>query len=270
MDSSNHEAARQASPASRQAVARLVDEHGGRLFSLARRFCGDEASAEDLVQEVFLSALRSWDGFRGEAEEATWLYRIAARACGRMKRPRAGQPAHIGSLDELLPFGEPRIAVIADEQEEGVRLAIRREARERVEREIALLPDEFRVPLVLKEIVGFETGPIAEILDLPEATVRSRVHRARLKLRAAVDGALPRAPGVAPPPAYPERTCLDLLDAKQAALDRGVPFDSAVICDRCRSVFATLDLTREACLDLAEDGLPEGVRDRLRQRLAAG
>lgn len=252
------------------AVGRLVEEHGGALYAIARRLCGDPDEAEDLVQEVFLRAHASWSGFRGESSERAWLYRIAANACRRMHRPRAGEPDRIGSLDELLPWGEPRIAVIASEQEEAAQIRIRAESRERLEAEIARLPDAFRMPLVLKEIAGLSASEIGGILGVGEGTVRSRVHRARLKLRAAVDRALPRREGEAPPPAYDERTCLDLLDAKQAALDRGEALESEVVCERCRSVFASLDLTQRVCRELAAGGVPAGLLERLRERLGGG
>ncbi len=251
------------------AVRRLIEEHGGGLYQLASRFCGNMDEAEDLVQEVFLSAYRSWDTFRGDADERTWLYRIAARACQRMHRKRAGEPDQIGSLSDLLPFGTERIAVIAGEQDDALQRQIAAEAKDRLESEITRLPEAFRVPLILKEIAGFSVREVAEILALEEATVRSRVHRARLKLRAAVDRVLPRTAEPAPPPMYPEQTCLDLLNAKQESLDRGVAFDSRVICDRCRSVFASLDLTQQVCQDLSEGQLPPGVRQRLVERLAA-
>jgi RNA polymerase sigma-70 factor (ECF subfamily) len=249
------------------AVRRLIEEHGGRLYQLASRFCGNKDEAEDLVQEVFLNAYRSWDSFRGDADERTWLYRIAARACQRMHRKRSGEPEQIASLSDLLPFGTPRIAVIPAEQDDALQQQIAAEAKERLEAEITRLPEDFRVPLILKEIAGFSVREVAEILGLEEATVRSRVHRARLKLRAAVDRVLPRAPEPAPPPKYPEQTCLDLLNAKQESLDRGVAFDNRVICDRCRSVFASLDLTQEVCRDMAKGDLPPGLRDRLVERL---
>ncbi|MGP1272065.1 MAG: RNA polymerase sigma factor [Phycisphaerales bacterium] len=251
------------------AVRRLVAEHGDRLFALASRFCGNTSEAEDLVQEVFLSAFRGWDRFRGEAQESTWLYRIAARACQRMHRRRSGEPEHIASLDAPLPFDEPLIAAIPSEQPDGVQAQIRREARERLESEIAALPEPFRVPLVLRDIVGFSVHEVSEILGLEEGTVRTRVHRGRLKLRAAVDSVVPRRPGTAPPAAYPERTCLDLLEAKQSAMDRGVPFDQSVICDRCRSVFATLDLTQDVCRELGHGSLPPALRRRLLDRINA-
>lgn len=252
------------------AVQRMVDAYGPQLYTLAHRFCGSRDEAEDLVQEVFLSAFRGWEGFRGESSEKTWLYRIAARACQRMHRTRSGEPERVESLQELLPFGDPLIAVVPGEQEDAVQAQIRAEARERLEGAIASLPDEFRVPLILKEIVGFSVKEVSDVLGLEEGTVRSRVHRARLRLRAAVDGAIPRGAKEAPPPAYPERTCLDLLDAKQEALDRGVPFDSRVICERCQSVFASLDLTHQVCRDLGADALPEGLRERLVARIASG
>lgn len=256
--------------AAEAALQRLVDEYGGQLFQLAYRFCGNREEAEDLVQEVFMQAFRTWGSFRGEASEKTWLYRIAARACQRMHRKRAGEPDDIGSLHDLLPFGEPLIAAIPDDRDDAVQQQIRREASRRVEQEIAALPDDFRVPLILKEIVGFGIADVARILGLEEGTVRSRVHRARLKLRAAVDDALPRRKGVAPPPAYPQQTCIDLLNAKQDALDRGVPFDNQIICDRCRSVFASLDLTQQICHDLGRDNLPAELKARLSARIRAG
>ncbi len=251
------------------ALPSLVDAYAGQIYALGLRFCGDRTDAEDLVQEVFLQAYRAWDGFEGRSSPRTWLYTIAARACQRMHRKRAGEPRRIGSLDELLPFGEARIATIPSEEPEEIQRQIRREARERVEEAIASLPEEFRVPLILKEIVGFSVPEVARILGMEEGTVKSRVHRARLRLREAVDGAIPRRPGDAAPPAYPKRVCLDLLEAKQEALDRGVPFDSEVICERCRSVFASLDLTQEVCREFGRAGLPEELRTRLLRSLEA-
>ena len=160
-------------------------------------------------------------------------------------------------------MGEPRIARIPDELESVVQHQIRREARERIEAAIPLLPDEFRIALVLKDIVGFTVPEIAQMLDEEEGTIRSRVHRARLKLRALVDGLIPRTETQASPLAYSQQTCLDLLDAKQRALDQGVEFDQSIICERCRSVFSTLDLTQDLCKELAENDLPEDLRNRL-------
>lgn len=249
------------------AVTRLVQEQGGRLYQLALRFCGKPDEAEDLVQEVFLQAYRAWDSFRGESDVKTWLYRIATRACQRMHRKRSGEPAHPASIDVELPFGEKLIAVIPDEQDGALQLQIQKEARERLEAEIAKLPDDFRVPLVLKEIVGLGVAQVAEVLGLAEGTVRSRLHRARLKLREAIDSAIPRDPNPAPAPAYDQQTCLDLLDAKQHAIDNGVPFENEVICQRCRSVFAELDLASSLCAHLGDGEMPKALREKLARAL---
>ena len=76
------------------AVQQLMQQHGGMLFGLCRRFCSNEDEAADLVQETMLEAYKSWPSFRGDAKATTWLYRIAARICQRMhhkKGPGAGE-----------------------------------------------------------------------------------------------------------------------------------------------------------------------------------
>lgn len=251
----------------REAVDRLVREHAGRLYAIAMRLCRSRDEADDLVQEVFLQVTRAWHTFEGRSSETTWLYTIATRACQRMHRRRAGQPADVDSLDRLLPFDVPLIATLPSDVPDGLSEQVHRESRERIEAAIAALPDDFRLPLVLHEIVGLPLGEVAEILGIPAGTAKTRVHRARLKLRAAMDGALPRR--AAPPPAYEPQTCLDLLHAKQEALDRGVPFDQRVICDRCRSVFESLDMTRSICRELSGGEIPPDLMGKLRAMASA-
>lgn len=245
------------------AITALFEQHAPRLYALGRRLCGGADEAEDLVQETFLQAYRRWETFDGRADPGTWLWTIAARMCQRLHRKRAGEPAKLASYDELLPFRDVKLASTdaADE-------AQRAEARAGVERAIAQLPVEFRLPLVLKEIVGFPVDDVARMLDIKPATVKTRLHRARLKLRQAVDAALPKQPGEAPPPSYSKQVCLDLLAAKQEALDRGVPFDQSIICDRCRTIFAELDLAQSVCHDLASGELPGEVRERVLRRIS--
>ena len=172
------------------------------------------------------------------------------------------------SLDELLPFGAKAIAVVPA-TEEGVEAEIRKEQCEAIGKAIIQLPDEFRMPLVLKDIAGLSVADIARILDIKEGTIKTRVHRARLRLRKSLEEGLPKAE--LPPPAYSRQVCLDLLRAKQESLDRGVemPDGDAVICERCQAVFETLDLTKEVCRTMGDIELPPRLRKLLVETMQA-
>jgi len=215
------------------------------------------------VQEIFLQAYRKWDQFEGRSDPSTWLYSIGARACQRMNRRRAGQPARIEPLSELLPTGEETIPDLPDPHEDRVR----REAREVIDRALTGLPPDFRLTLVLKDIAELSVAEVARLLGIKEATVKTRVHRARLMLRREIARELPRR-RPAPEPSHEQTVCLELLRGKQEALDRGVPYPvpPESLCERCSALFATLDLARDACRDLAEDRLPEELRERILAR----
>lgn len=249
-----------------QAIPELLDRHGGRLHALARRLCRGPEEAEDLVQEVFLTAWRKWDQFEGRSEPISWLYTIAARICRRMHRRRAGEPSSVTSLEDLLPFDRPTMPALDPEDVGGLEEQVRREARERVEAAIAELDPDFRLPLVLKEIAELPVAQVARILDLEVNTVKTRLHRARLKVRKAMEAALPQREG--PPPAYERQVCLDLLQAKQEAMDRGEDLPDRIVCERCRAVFASLDLARELCREIGAGRLPEDLRRRILSEVA--
>ncbi len=248
------------------ALPRLLADHGGRLYGLALRFCGTPEDAEDLVQETFLLAYRKWHQFQGDASPSTWLYTIAARACQRRRRRRSGEPRTLDSLSDLAAGGEgpgERPAARAEAEASPLDQQLRREAQEAVERAISELPHHYRMPLVLKEIVELSVAEVAAILGLKEATVKTRVHRGRLHLRRILERRLPR--GEAAAAHYDQQICLDLLRSKQEALDRGVDFavPQEEVCDRCQSLFRTLDLARDSCLSIGRGALPPAVEARL-------
>ncbi len=244
------------------AIPILLDAYGDRLFAVARRLTGADADAHDLVQETFLRAFQKWEQFEGRADPGTWLHTIMVRIASRRWSKRRTRDA----VAKMVPFGD-RVLDVDTKNDGPVESSLRAEARAVVERAIVDLPPELRLPVVLREIAELSHAQVAEILGLKEATVRVRVHRGRLALREALLSEMPTR--VPPPAEASRRLCLDLLAAKQSALDHGVEFVFAggPLCERCKSVFADLDLTTEACRSLITERLPEPLRRRLEEDL---
>ncbi len=261
--------ARQATPPRRieagtpasTAVAALADVYGARIRGLATRLCANRSDADDLVQEVFLQAFRSWPTFRGEADPGTWLHAIAARTCRRRFSRAAAR--RMPAASQLMPWSETTVMQVAAAPEDEESESERREAVARVQREIARLPSFLRVPLVLKEVLELSVEETGSALGLATNTVKTRLHRARLALRKAMTA---KAAAVeAPAPIYEKQVCLDLLKAKMEAMDRGgraaeftVP--QAEVCERCRAVFRELDLVQDACARMDEGTMPASLR----------
>ena len=242
------------------AVGRLFEEHGARLYRLGVRFCGSLDEAHDLVQDVFLQAFRSWAQFDGRSSPSTWLYTIAARRCQRRHRRRAGEPASMASLSDLAPSPTNGIAHLVSDSN-PLDDAVREQLQDRVASAVAELPARIRLPLVLAEIADVPLKDIAGVLGLKLGTVKSRVHRARLAVRDRLAGGLPSPGGHAAKRDH--RFCEDLLQAKQEALDRGVPFvvNDGDVCERCRDLFAMLDLSRDVCRLLAQGDIPPALTE---------
>lgn len=243
-------------------VTSLFEAEAGRVHALARRICGDR-DADDLVQDTFLNAFRAIHQLKDPANPRPWLYAIAHRACLRRRRRKTGEPRYLEAFDELLPRQEATVPDFAALAGGPHRDRLRAESRELVERGIALLPEAFRLPLLLADIAELRLAEIAGILGLPEATVKTRVHRARLKLHAILSQALPQRP--VRDSAQPRSLCLDLLRARLAAFDRDVAFhySNAEMCDRCQAVFATLELTASVCGSFERDSLSPAVRKQI-------
>jgi len=163
----------------------LVERFQPRVYRLACRLT-NENDAPDLVQETFLQVYRHLRSFRGEAQFGTWLYRIATNVCLMHRRALGRRP--VESLDQFLPsFTEDgrHAAMPADLQSASTaddvfdRQLLAAKARDG----IARLPELYRDAFVLRDLEDLPTSDVARILDIEPATVRQRVHRARLMLR---------------------------------------------------------------------------------------
>lgn len=155
----------------------LVAEYADRLYRVALRITASPADAEDALQEAFLAALEHWQSFRGEASPATWLYRIAVNAAisrQRQKRRRPVEP--LEAADEAAVQAPPWGGDVS-------RRAELNELQREIEKGIATLPEEHRIVLILRDAEGMSTAEVAEILQISEANVKSRLHRARFALR---------------------------------------------------------------------------------------
>ena len=161
------------------AFEELYRAHAGRIYSLACRMLGNQADAEDLLQEIFLSAHRKLESFRGEAALGTWLYRLAMNQILDYVRSRAGRAAQVTD-------GLEDATVLADAT--GHRLADRAIERIDLERAVAELPEGCRAAFLLHDVEGLEHKEIAGVLGIAEGTSKSQVHKARLRLRGLLRG----------------------------------------------------------------------------------
>ena len=164
------------------AYAKLVEDNAGAIYRLALRLMGNEADAEDVLQETFLSAFKSIDRFEGRSSLSTWLYRIASNAA--LMRLRRNEPEQV-SVDEPIERDDgemmPRqffdFCCLPEDD------LLREEAREQMKQAIDDLPPTLRSVFVLRDIEGLSTAETADTLDLSVSAVKSRLMRARLKLR---------------------------------------------------------------------------------------
>jgi RNA polymerase sigma-70 factor (ECF subfamily) len=155
----------------------LVRKYQHRVLKLVSRFVSDAAEAEDVAQEAFLKAYRALASFRGDSAFYTWLYRIAINTAKNALVSNRRRPVDF-DLDLQDPEQYDRHARLKEgDTPEGVLLT--EEIRSVVERAMEQLPEDLRTAIVLREIEGLSYEEIAEAMDCPVGTVRSRIFRAR-------------------------------------------------------------------------------------------
>jgi RNA polymerase sigma-70 factor (ECF subfamily) len=163
----------------RVAFEELVRRHADRLYAVVLRFVADRGEAQEVTQETFLRAWRGISRFEGRSRFFTWLYRIGINEA---KRRAARRPSvTVVSLDDE-PIPEAPDWSEAPETRRG-----QDDLRRVLEQAIRALPIEYRAPLILRDVEGLTTKEAAEVMDLGEAAFKSRLHRARLAVRRALD-----------------------------------------------------------------------------------
>jgi RNA polymerase sigma-70 factor (ECF subfamily) len=158
------------------------------------RMCGEREDAREVVQETLMQAFRSLKRLKHPAALGSWLYRVAANACLMKRRKGKFEPDRELSLEELAPApGEGAPVEIPDLGELPDEALVRGELRERVRAAILELPAHYRVVLVLRDMEHLSTREAAQALDLPESTVKMRLHRARLMVKKQLEQGLAAA-----------------------------------------------------------------------------
>ncbi|HEY5760201.1 MAG TPA: RNA polymerase sigma factor RpoE [Steroidobacter sp.] len=176
-DDTDQELVRRVQAGDQTAFNLLVLKYQHRVLKLVGRFVNDAAEAEDVAQEAFLKAYRALASFRGDSAFYTWLYRIAINTAKNALVSQRRRPVDF-DLDLQDPDQYDRHAKLKEaDTPEGVLLTD--EIRAVVEEAMAELPEDLRTAIVLRELEGLSYEEIAEAMDCPVGTVRSRIFRAR-------------------------------------------------------------------------------------------
>ena len=165
----------------------LMRRYNGRLFRVARAILKEDAAAEDALQDAYLEAYLHIGEFRGEAQLSTWLTRIVVNQ-SLMKLRKEKRHGNIIPIAPAAPPEEDMTTEVADSRAESPGDAVYRgEVRKLLERRIDELPMTFRAVFMMREVEDMTVQETAECLSIPEATVRSRLFRARALLRESLE-----------------------------------------------------------------------------------
>ena len=160
----------------RDAFGELVEQYRDNVYRLAYRMCGNAYDADEAAQEAFVAAWRALPNFRGDAKFSTWLYRLTTNAAiDVMRREKRHQTVGDGEMMDL--------ADDADSPQETVE---RTEQQEAVQKALATLSEEYREVLLLRYMEELDYAEIADVLQLPSGTVKSRINRAKAALKTAL------------------------------------------------------------------------------------
>lgn len=171
------------------AFGMIVERHQDRLYNTVYRLVGSAEDARDVLQDVFLKAFENLDRFRGGSSLYTWLFRIAVNTSLSHRRKRRWVPMGLAAPDDAENTGRPPLADPSPADPADPLMAA--ETERLIQEAISSLDDEHRTIVVLRDIQHCDYREIADILDVPPGTVKSRLHRARLLLRDRLKPLLP-------------------------------------------------------------------------------
>jgi RNA polymerase sigma-70 factor, ECF subfamily len=155
-----------------RAFGELVERYKDLVYGMVTRLVADRSQVDDLAQEVFLKIHRGLPYFRGEARLSTWIYRIVMNVCSQARaKPRVEVPLEQGPDRPAIDPGAADTAFA------------NLELRDRLEKAIAQLPEQYRFLIAAHHLKGVQYEALAEALDIPLGTVKTHLHRAKRQLR---------------------------------------------------------------------------------------
>ena len=269
----------QARAGDRRALEDLLSRHQRRVYRFGLKMCRDPEDAKDVLQETLLAVARTVKDFRGASSVSTWLYTIARSFCIKKRRRSKFAPEHEESLDSREPGMEARQVVDPGRGPEDDLAG--RQIESALEQAIAGLDPMYREVLVLRDVEGLSAPEVAEVMGLTVEAVKSRLHRARVAVRAALAPLLgvpepasaaqagaAAAPGVAAsPPGCPDIVQLfsEHLEGEISAGVCAVMEEHLARCPSCRSRCDSLQRTLALCRSAPLPEVPPAVQADVRQ-----
>jgi RNA polymerase sigma-70 factor (ECF subfamily) len=255
------EAARAGDP---QALESLLKDHQARIYRFGLKMCGDPDDAQDVVQETMFAAARTIRGFRGASSISTWLYSIARSFCIKKRRRSVFAP-EVVSLEADAESAHATPGPDPDPE----RTLADREIASALGRAIAELEPGMREVLVLRDVEGLSAAEVAQATGLGVAAVKSRLHRARVALRARL---APLLQPVAPAPGPGAGACPDVVALLSRHLEGDIPPETCAEmerhvarCPSCGAACESLRRTLRLCSSTPPVELPAGLKESIRQ-----
>jgi RNA polymerase sigma-70 factor, ECF subfamily len=251
-----------------EALESLLERHEARLYRFARRLCRHREDAEDVLQESLIAAARGLRSFRGASSVSTWLYTIARSFCIKKRRRSVFAPAEL-SLDTEASLAARRVPDPARRPDEALE-ASRLEAA--LERAIAALDRPYREVLLLRDVEGLSAAEVAGITGLSVPAVKTRLHRARGRLREAL------APLMAPRGAAARRAqaCPDIVRLFSRHLEGDISARTCARmeehlagCARCQASCDSLKEVLRMCRTAPAPDVPAELQERVRLAVRA-
>lgn len=248
----------------RAALEALLTQSAPQLLRYARRMCRDRADAEDVLQDTLLTATRAITSFRGESSFSSWLYALARSACTRRRRRMLDRPGMALTLEE----GSEGSAFASLEPGPEA-LVTERETARLLDAALATLDEGAREVLVLRDVEGLTAPEVAHVLGISAEAVKSRLHRARAALRAALEPQVALGTEGSGLCQHIAQAFSANLEGDLSAVDCAAMESHLRACKRCEVACASLKRTLRRCQVVGAEGrtVPVEVQELVRRAL---